>query len=283
MAGDNDVAGKWKVAMGQGDNFILTPSHEIPDANRGGILWSRHLPKESQSAPQMEEDFVMEHPENFKILFCRSGTWQRNIKNAICCSSKGKTCGFWRLLLCPWRIEQISLVWKWQNLTFWTVSSVQMTYRENQGTISCTRERTISSAWPLCFFNTTGFVSVHVLLVITISDLWSAFCWACDDVWWLLVGEAAVALTLSWASQPSIIRFVLFSFFNNWIWKSNGNKPVVGSDLKWLRLSLMLGWAHSSPWSAAELCFRPSAPLRKDQGFPVVFQILAAIYVGTST
>lgn len=122
MAGDNDVAGKWKVAMGQGDNFILTPSHEIPDANRGGILWSRHLPKESQSAPQMEEDFVMEHPENFKILLCRSGTWQRNIKNAICCSSKGKTCGFWRLLLCPWRIEQISLVWKWQNLTFWTVS-----------------------------------------------------------------------------------------------------------------------------------------------------------------
>lgn len=32
---------------------------------------------------------------------------------------------------------------------------------------------------------------------------------------WLLVGEVAVTLTLSWASQPSIIRFVLFSFFNN--------------------------------------------------------------------
>lgn len=98
---------------------------------------------------------------------------------------------------------------------------------------------------------------------------------------WLSVGEGAVALTLSWASQPSIIRFALFSFFNNWIWKSNGNKPVVGSDLKWLRLSLMLRWAHSSPWGVAELCLRPSVPFRKDQAFPVVFQILAAIYVGT--
>lgn len=65
------------MAVGQVDNFILLypPSHEIPDDSKtGGIPWSRHLPKESQSAAQMEEDFVMEHPENFKILLCRSGS-----------------------------------------------------------------------------------------------------------------------------------------------------------------------------------------------------------------
>lgn len=82
--------------MWQVDNLTLFPSHEIPDASKtGGIPWSKHLPEESQSAPQMEEDFVMEHPENFKILLCRSGNWQRNVENSNCCSLQGgKPVGF---------------------------------------------------------------------------------------------------------------------------------------------------------------------------------------------
>lgn len=151
-------------------------------------------------------------------------------------------------------------------------------FRENQGRITALgkgqflQHDHFASSTPLAL----------LVITIMISNLLFAEPVVTFEVW-LLVGEVAVTLTLSWASQPSIIRFVLFSFFNNWIWKSSGNKPVVGSDLKWLKLSLMLSWAHSSPWSVAELCLKPNVPLRKDQGFPVVFQILAAIYVGTST
>lgn len=111
---------------------------------------------------------------SLKTLKSCSVGWELDreiLKMAFTAACKGKACGFWRLLMCPWWIEEISFVWKWQNVAFWNHFSVLMTYRGNQGRISCTRERTNSSAWPLCFFNTTGFVSVHVLLVITISDL----------------------------------------------------------------------------------------------------------------
>lgn len=129
------------------------------------------------------------------ILKCKRILWWNILKTLKSCSvgqeidreilkmtsaaaSKGKTCGFWRLLMCPWWIEEISLVWKWQNVAFWSIYPLCWWLRRRiKARITCTRERTISSAWLLCFFNTTGFVGDN--------NKWSLICFLLS-LWWRL-------------------------------------------------------------------------------------------------